>query len=134
MKATKQETIQKNVSKLCKEYGTEQFIKQANSYIKAIKENRMFCIIKSVSSSGMSRKIAFYSTERNKNTHTNYILLFNKLGYKESRNNYGYFIVNGCGMDMIFHTHNSIIKDLNRLGFISKKQCEILVQQTPRIL
>ena len=134
----KQETIQENVSKLLKGNDTEQFIKQAKQYLKAIKENRMFCIIKSVSSNGMSRKIAFFSTERNKNTHryyqSNYNLLFNELGYKESKNNYGYFIINGCGMDMIFHTHNSIIKDLHRLGFISKKQCEILVQQTPTIL
>ena len=135
---TKEQTIQKNVSKLCKEYGTEQFIKQAKQYIKAIKENRMFCIIRIVSNSGMSRQIAFFSTERNKNTHrfyvSNYILLFDKLGYKESRNNYGYFIINGCGMDMIFHTNNSIIINLHRLGFISKKQCERLEQQTPIIL
>ena len=128
MKTNTKETIQEN----------EQFIKQAKQYIKAIKENRMFCIIKNVSSSRMSGQIAFFSTERNKNTRSyyqsNYILLFNKLGYKESRNNYGYFIINGGGIGMNFHINNSIVTDLHRLGFISKKQCEKLVQQTPTIL
>ena len=120
----KQETIQEN----------EQFIKQAKQYLKAIKENRMFCVIKSVSNYGMKGQIAFFSTERNKNTLSNYTLLFNELGYKESKNNYGYFIVNGGGIGMNFHINNSIVTDLHRLGFISKKQCEKLVQQTPTIL
>lgn len=132
------QTIQENVSKLLKGKDTEQFIKQAKQYIKAINQNRMFCIIKSVSSSGMSRQIAFYSTEQNKNTHrfyiSNYILLFDKLGYKESRNNYGCFIVNGGGMDMVFHTNYSIIRKLHSLGFISKKERERLEQQTPATL
>ena len=134
----KQQTIQENVSKLLKSKDTEQFIKQAKQYIKAINQNKMFCIIKSVSSSGMSRQIAFFSTEQNKNTHrfyqSNYRFLFDKLGYKESKNNWGYYTINGCGMDMIFHTNYSIIRKLHSLGFISKKQCEKLVQQTPTTL
>jgi hypothetical protein len=58
-------------------------------------------------------------------------MLFTILGFTKSRSNDFYFSIGGCGMDMIFHTNYTIIHRLHRLGFINKKQCDFLAQQTP---
>lgn len=118
----------------------EGFIDNAVAYINAISENRMLNIIKSVSSSGMSRVLKFNSFEINKDkkslygkgNYRNYYTLFKQLGYQEVKNEG--FRVHGCGMDMVFNTNYNIIHDLYRLGFIDKKTCEILAQKTPTSL
>lgn len=102
------------------------FVSDAKTYIKAIKENRMLCIIKSVSSSGMSRVISFHSFE--KNYYRQYFCFFKTLGYSEVNEG---FRIHGCGMDMIFNTNYNIIHKLHRLRLISKKECDILCQKTP---
>lgn len=108
------------------------FIRNADRYIKAIKEGRVICSIGSVSSSGMSRTIKFL--ECNKGTtgynYLNFYMLFDILGYQKVKDS-DYFRVHGCGMDMVFHTNYTIIHNLYGLGFINKKQCDILAQQTP---
>lgn len=113
-------------------YEIENFIKDAQEYIKAIKDRRMINNINSVSNSGMSRTIKFLSCEKSKDSfyYRQYSMLFTTLGYSD-KNKSGYFRVNGCGMDMIFHTNYSIIHRLQRLGFISKAQCSKLAQMTP---
>ena len=119
----------------------EHFIDRAFDYIKAIKEGRMLCIIKSVSSSGMSRVLKYNAFSLNTNPSTNealgyytqFDLVFNVLRYTQSKNQDGYR-VNGCGMDMNFHTNYCIIHDLHRLGFIDKSECASLAQKTPTIL
>lgn len=114
----------------------DDFVNNSLRYIKAVKECRIMCSIGGVSSSGMSRSVKF--TEMNESAKDgyrvyNFYLLFKMLGYKEV-NNSDYFRINGCGMDMIFHTNYSIIYDLYTLGFISKKQCETLSQKKPHII
>jgi hypothetical protein len=123
-----------NIKKL-NYYSLEQFQQDAQTYIKAIKEGRMLCVIKSVSKSGMSRVIKFNSAEHGKER-TNfrqYSCLFETLGYKESRSQSGY-TVNGCGMDMIFHTNYSIIHSFKNMGIITKEEADKLAQQTPVLL
>jgi len=124
----------KNINSL-KYYGIEQFISDAKTYIKAIKERRMICIIKSVSNSGMSRNLKFLSCEGKKGNfnHRQYICLFIALGYKEVKQT-GTFKINGCGMDMVFNTNYCIIHDLKSLGLISDEECKHLAQQTPNNL
>lgn len=116
-------------------FTTQEFISCANTYIKAIKSGRMMCSIKSVSTSGMSRVLSFHSFEGtiSKGYYRQYYSLFKTLGYKEDNNRNG-FRVNGCGMDMVFHTNYTIIHKLFKLGFINKKQCDSLCQKTPTIL
>lgn len=117
-------------------YNLDQFISDAKQYIKAIKEERMICIIKSVSSSGMSRNLKFLSAEKGKDKrfyHRQYNCLFITLGYKEVQRT-GTFKINGCGMDMVFNTNYNIIHDLKRLGFIKDDECRILAQKTPNNL
>lgn len=123
--------IIKNIEKL-NYYNVEQFISDAKTYIKAIKERRMVCIIRSVSQSGMSRNLKFLSCEGTKGNfnHRQYICLFTALGYKEVQRT-GTFKINGCGMDMIFNTNYNIIHDLKRLGFINDDDCRRLAQMTP---
>ena len=117
-------------------YHFDQFINDANRYIKAIKERRMICSIGSVSSSGMSRTIKFLACE--KNTHgynyLNYFAFFTILGYSPVGRYGNYFRIGGCGTDMIFHTNYTIIHKLYHLGFINKKQCESFAQMTPQVI
>lgn len=117
-------------------YKIDDFIKDAIVYIKAIKERRMLCIIKSVSNSGMSRTLKFNSFEGTKTGgyYRQYWALFSALGYKESKSNRDAFNIGGCGMDMIFHTNYTIIHKLGRLGFLNKKEVDHLAQQTPTVL
>jgi len=117
-------------------YSVDTFISDAEAYVKAVRENRMINVIGSVSSSGMSRKIKFTSCEKyayndNEYYQRNYSCLFRALGYKESKNSYGYFTISGCGMDMIFHTNYSIMHSFCRYGFITKEECDKLAQRTP---
>lgn len=114
-------------------YEVDDFIRDAKTYIKAIKARRMLCTIKSVSSSGMSRVIKFNSFEGSKMSggFRQYWSLFSAMGYKESKGNRDAFTVHGLGMDMVFHTNYTII---HRLGFMSKKEVTYLAQQTPTIL
>lgn len=114
--------------------GIDRFIDDAQDYVLAIREGRMLCSIKSVSSSGMSRVLAFYSCEKrsdNNYYYRNYNSLFKSLGYTE--NKAGGFRIVGCGMDMVFHTNYSIIHDLRRLGLLEEKDL-VLSQWTPPVL
>ncbi len=117
----------------------DSFIEQAKRYISATKEGRMLCIIESVSSSGMSRKLRFLSVEQNKTgkkryNYCNFWSLFKHLGYSEARNDRQNFTIHGCGMDMVFNTHYNIIHKLHRLGFINRKECDKLAQDKPNTL
>ena len=117
-------------------YELDRFISDGLRYCKAIKEGRVINSIGSVSKSGMSRTVKFLECSKYKNsagyTYFNFFALFKALGYNPDNN--GYSRVNGCGMDMIFHTNYSIIHRLHRLGFINKKQCESLAQKTPHTI
>ena len=116
-------------------YSNEQFIKDARCYISAIKTGRMLCNIGSVSASGMSRTISFKSCEKSdkRYCYRNYVCLFICLDFGTEYIN-GYFRINGCGMDMVFHTNYTIIHMLCRYGFITNKECESLAQLTPPVL
>lgn len=130
-----------NLSYMTKEEQIQLFIKDAFAYIKAIKEGRMLCVIHSVSKSGMSRNISFHSFEFNKHRsrdynkgyYRQYIRFFKALGYNEKQKT-GEFKVYGCGMNMVFHTNYCIIYKLYSLGFINKKECDRLAQETPVVL
>lgn len=123
--------VKNNISKKLNYYTEDNFISDAYAYIKAIKEGRMINVIKSVSASGMSRVIKFTSCEGKNERYyqRNYNCLFIALGYSEAKKDG--FRINGCGMDMIFHTNYSIIHDLKSMQFISKEECEVLCQMTP---
>jgi hypothetical protein len=129
--------IIKNIKKN-KYYTEENFLNDAHAYINAISENRMINVIGNVSASGMSRTLKFTSCEHDKNNNRyyqrQYIRLFEALGYKETKNAYGYFRVSGCGMDMIFHTNYSIVHDFKRIGLINEDECRKLSQMTPNTI
>ena len=106
----------------------------AERYIKAVKEGRMINSIGSVSASGMSRTMKFVEVTRAKRGERSNVLdfytLFDFLGHTKI-NNSDYFRINGCGMDMVFNTNYNNIHALHHYGFINKKDCEKLAQQTP---
>lgn len=117
-------------------YTTEQFIKDGFEWIKAIKERRTFATIPHVSNSGMSRVIKYNTCMKYKGgfSYRAWICFIGSLGYKEHKNYWGGFVIGGCGMDMNFHFNYCIIHKLHSLGFITKKQCAVLAQQTPTVL
>ena len=124
----------KNLKKL-NYYDVDRFIYDALQYIDAIENQKMLCVIKIVSSSGMSRVLNFNSFVENadRSYYRNYVCLFIALGYSESKNKDG-IRIGGCGMDMVFHTNYTIIHRLTRYGFLDKKECDILAQKTPVVL
>ena len=129
--------IIKNIKKN-KYYSEETFLNDAKAYISAMRENRMINVIGSVSASGMSRTLKFTSCEHSPNNDSfyqrNYNSLFNALGYKETKNAWGYFRVSGCGMDMVFATHYDIIHTFKRIGLLDDEQCRKLAQMTPNTI
>ena len=131
----KKEELLKNILGL-KYYDLEQFEKDVNSYVAAIRQRRMLCRIHSVSASGMSRIISFHSCEVNKEGdgwYRQYYCLFIALGFKPVKDEQ-YFRVNGCGMDMVFYTNYQIIHTLGSLGYLEQSEVENLAQITPVIL
>jgi hypothetical protein len=112
----------------------EAFIESAQDYIKAVYEGRMLCVIHSVSKSGMSRNLSFYSCEQNRygdHYYRNYRGLFRCLGYREAKQG---FRIDGCGMDMVFHTNYSNIHTFRRIGLLAAEECGSLSQKTPTTL
>lgn len=137
-------TIEKNIATSLKlsnveKYGSSEvsdFIRNAKRYIKAIKQGRIICNIESVSASGMSRTLKFLECSgsiKNGFSYLNFYTLFDNLGFTKVKNSHA-FRVNGCGMDMVFHTNYTIINDLQRLGFLSKKEASELAQKTPSVI
>lgn len=137
-------TIEKNIATSLKlsnveKYGSSEvsdFIRNAKRYIKAIKQGRVICNIESVSASGMSRNLKFLECSGSIKSGFNYLnfySLFSDLGFTKVKNSYS-FRVSGCGMDMVFHTNYTIINDLQRLGFLTKKEASILAQKTPSVI
>jgi hypothetical protein len=119
--------------KFSKYYSNEAFLKDAQDYINAIKERRMLCTIHSVSKSGMSRCLSFKSPQKTEDGYyyRNYYGFFEALGFSPAKEG---FRISGCGMDMVFHTNYTIIHRLQRLGLITKEDCEKLTQETPVVL
>ena len=89
---------------------------------KAILKGKIYADIKSVSRSGMSRRIAFYMVDKNKEG--NYIRRVTReiawltgwVPFQEYKQGGKYLVddglkVTGCGMDMIFHTLYSALSN-----------------------
>jgi hypothetical protein len=114
-------------------YDVDMFISDADEYINAIRHKGMICIIHSVSASGMTRNISFHSVSKYQSDYhfRQYYALFLSLGYTLSSKSRNSFKIYGCGMDMIFDTNYSIIRNLHALGFISDSDCNVLCQMTP---
>lgn len=128
----KKTELEKAIAKL-NHYSMEQFEKTAKQYISAISEGRMFCVIESVSRSGMSRNLKFVSAEKDtdgRNWFSNYYAFFRAMGYSPAKDSDS-FRIGGCGMDMVFHTNYSIIHRLENLGYVTKEESEVLAQKTP---
>jgi hypothetical protein len=76
--------------------------------LESIRGQKVYCNIKRVSQSGMTRKMSFYafSTKHNELANINY-LIAGIAEYGQDKNND--LIVGGCGMDMVF----SVLSNFN---------------------
>ena len=110
----------------------------AEAYINASRTGSLCCVVKSVSKSGLSRKLLFFSVDQNNGGNCMpyyYGYFLELLGYKASRNNSDSCItVQGCGMDMVFYTNYRVINMLCDFGFITEAERDILRQKTPHVL
>lgn len=112
----------------------ERFISDAQTYIKAVKERRISYTVDTVSRSGMSRTIIITSCEKSiyngKRSfyYRQYNAMLEAMGYNIKRGYRDSIRVGGCGMNMLFATNYNIIWTLHRLGFISRKSCDVLAQ------
>lgn len=101
---------------------SENGMRNAERFIKALKEHRIVCSVKHVSSTGMSRTISFCEMHVGTMNRKKYgqILQFNwfisQLGYTYDKNRDG-IRVGGCGMDMVFNTLYNVAAELKRNGF-----------------
>ena len=120
------------IKKLSKEeyYNQDRFINDCKTYIKAVNSGRMLYTVTHVSNSGMSRDINIKSFEGKMSNgyYRNFYGMFSALGYSFNKNTND-LRVGGCGMNMLFATNYDIIHSLQRMGFISKKKCDILAQK-----
>ena len=111
----------------------DDFVMNVQRYLKATRERRVICSIGSVSKSGMSRTMKFLEMPKNGGYLLNFYRLFDILGHQKISNS-DYFRINGCGMDMVFNTNYNIIHNLQSLGFITRKTCDVLAQETPQVV
>jgi len=111
-------------------YTQEDFIKDCNIYIKALKSGRLQYRVTNVSKSGMSRDILISSYEgsMNKGYYRNYTLMLEVLGYKFASKYSSEIKISGCGMNMLFATNYNIIHAFKRIGLINQKSCDVLSQ------
>jgi hypothetical protein len=112
----------------------ERFISDAQTYLKAVKERRISYTVDTVSRSGMSRTIIITSCEKSAYNgkrsfyYRQYNSMLEVMGYSVKRGYRDAIRVGGCGMNMLFATNYDIVWTLHRLGFISRKQCDVLAQ------
>lgn len=99
--------------------------RNAERFIKALKERRLVCSVKHVSKSGMSRVISFCEmnscTEGRNHRKRRYDILqfnwfFGRLGWSYDDDWYA-IRVGGCGMDMVFHVLYEVASQLKYYGF-----------------
>jgi hypothetical protein len=112
----------------------ERFISDAQTYITAVRDRRISYTVDTVSKSGMSRTLIITSCERSRwegkvsYHYRQYNTMLQAMGYSVKRGYRDSIRVQGCGMNMIFATNYNIVWTLHRLGFISRKQCDVLCQ------
>lgn len=112
----------------------ERFIGDAQTYIAAVKDKRISYTVDTVSKSGMSRTLIITSCERSRYNgklqyhYRQYNTMLQALGYTIKRGYRDSIRVHGCGMNMLFATNYNIIHTFYRLGFFSRKVCDVLCQ------
>ena len=111
-------------------YSKEDFIKDCQTYIKALKSGRLQYRVTSYSKSGMSRDILISSFEgsMNKGYYRNYTSMLEVLGFNFASKFASEIRVKGCGMNMLFATNYNIIHAFKNIGLINSKQCKTLAQ------
>lgn len=97
---------------------SEEGMRNAERFIKALKEHRIIASVKHVSQSGMSRDIFFGEVQTVDKRP--YIYQFNwflkNIGYRYNDSDHT-IKVGGCGMDMVFSTIHSATSTLEYYGF-----------------
>ena len=126
IKEIKNGKIKDNIEKN-KHYSEAAFIDDAARYLQAVKDNRLFCVVNSVTRSGRSTTLQFVEAHKN-GGFSNFFAFFRVLGFKAVQSS-DYFRVPGRGMDAVFYTNHTIINELYKLDLVSEEEKEILQQK-----
>tara|TARA_Y100000361_G_scaffold12811_1_gene10120 strand:- start:622 stop:1074 length:453 start_codon:yes stop_codon:yes gene_type:complete len=108
----------------------EQFLDDCKRYIKASKQNRLMSKVSNVSKSGMSRIVDIFeigSDKKYKNMVLNFARLF-EIVYGNYNIGKRGVLVKGCGMDMVYHLHDTIIRYLQYRKLMTQSQYENLTR------
>tara|TARA_Y100000401_G_scaffold79201_1_gene64734 strand:+ start:810 stop:1262 length:453 start_codon:yes stop_codon:yes gene_type:complete len=108
----------------------EQFLDDCKRYIKASKQNRLMSKVSNVSKSGMSRIVDIFeigSDKKYKNMVLNFARLF-EIVYGNYNIEKRGVLVKGCGMDMVYHLHDTIIRYLQYRKLMTQSQYENLTR------
>jgi hypothetical protein len=107
-----------------KELEKQQAIDSLKNIFNLMPEDKrvIYCVLRSVSKSGMSRVIDFYTIENNRPQYLSGLIKM-ALGYRMAKN--GGLVIGGCGMDMGFHvvyTVSSVVFGGTRGGYEIKSE------------
>lgn len=96
--------------------------RNAERFLKAVREHRLLCTVKRVSSSGMSRIISVHEVVWDEGLKRMQLYQFNwflcQMGWTYSDKDKDNAIrVVGCGMDMVFHLLSTTVENLRYYGF-----------------
>tara|TARA_R110001592_G_scaffold344545_1_gene635809 strand:- start:237 stop:563 length:327 start_codon:yes stop_codon:yes gene_type:complete len=79
----------------------------------------IYCIIRHVSKSGMTRHIAFFNIQNNRPNFIN-TRISDLLDYRMNKH-HDAIVVGGCGMDMAFSVVNNLQETINHKSFLVYK-------------
>ena len=107
-----------------KELEKQQAIDMLKNIFTSMPEDQrvIYCVLRSVSKSGMSRTIDFFTIDNERPQHLSGLIKM-ALGYKFGKN--AGLVIGGCGMDMGFHvvyTVSSVVFGGTRGGYEIKSQ------------
>jgi hypothetical protein len=138
MNKKQKELLTKKVIEHIKKYDdsltVEYIVNEMKDYSKASAEGRVFCVIDSVSKSGMSKTLLFYMMKKEKYSKKYHVRPFYSLmrfcGYKQNQRT-GYFRVHGTGLDLVYHTHSELIDTCAYYNIITKDEARLLKREVP---
>ena len=118
---------------LTQEYRKGRFEPNAKRYVKATREGRLLCSIKSRAKSGLSLRVWLSELhkinpmgEPTRFGNSQFVSLLAALGHKSNDK--------GVRCDSSFTLHYGIIHDLYTRGFVPKKELQTLANRTPHIV
>jgi len=136
----KDQAIIKKISASSIKFGeydnVQDLLTDAKIYTSAVRQGRAVCIVHSVASSGMSRKVSLRVMQKSSYGNSFSFLNFNSFAHLVTGDRLDkdhQLIITGCGFDVVWDLNYRICNTLCSLGFINQKDCAELAQNRPHV-